>query len=1068
MKKIIVILILHLTVIGLTVGFSQIKVKDLNNTSTGTTADYLIKDDAAGIAGSTKKITILDFLNTYSATINGNVPSWNLIGNTGSPAYFLGFTDASILKIRTNNLERMRIDANGNMGIGTTSATQLFQVNGYAGYFSAGGHSKDSLSFCDSMMVRRITNTIPNAWSLIGNTGTTPGTNFIGTKDAVDFVFKINNLESGRIGFTKQNTSLGYVANWQNTSGTGNTAFGFSAMNMNTSGTNNTSLGNSSLSFITNVSGDVALGYYAGAYTTSGNEFYLNNQDRVNYAGDTTKSLLYGKFTASGINNQWLRLNGTLKIAGNVGIGTNVPVTLTHWYASDTALSTTTKFLTLDHASTGTVTTGFGTGINFNLQNSTGSLINSGLIENEWSSSIAGAERSQMSFDVRSGVGMITRFRISASGAQIGGAGESVPGNAFEIYPTSLANNGVGAMIRTFPASLTSLTASTESNDIYFNLSRTAGYLTGNITNQRAMLITPPTYSFVAGSTITNAATMAISGAPTAGTNATITNNYALWVQAGRTALNGQFQLADGTQGSGFILGCDANGVAGWADPNLHVWGLLGNSVTTPGTNFIGTTDAQALVFKTNATEWMRITTLGGIAFNGSTNYGSANQVLTSNGNAPPTWQNAAGGGWSLTGNSGTTVGTNFIGTTDDKDWEIKVNNNPSGYIASQAGSNVFFGYNAGAGNLSGNIDNTGIGWGCLNANASGTQNVAVGTQALNNATGNNNTAIGAQALAFTTGGHDNTSVGQLSGAHLNGNYNVAVGVGTISAAGSAVQNVAVGWFAGGTMTGTQNVFVGGATAYNMITGDNNTWVGNDAGETCNGITGSIFLGNFAGYRSTESNILKFGNQTYTSEANEKIYSPFYAHIPSNNSSQGNDLRLNFLNVAIGGTVTPTHALEVNGSAQIIDGTQGAGKVFTSDANGVGSWGTILPSNAKAFVTAQSFTTGVTSPQTVLSYTTSASDNFYHVSGTLNLTAISLDHISLQVVYTDESGNSNTTTMQLVSTNTFLSFAAATGSYAVEPLDIRVKASTVITIQVNPIVGTGSATFNAGAIIQQE
>jgi hypothetical protein len=36
-------------------------------------------------------------------------------------------------------------------------------------------------------------------------------------------------------------------------------------------------------------------------------------------------------------------------------------------------------------------------------------------------------------------------------------------------------------------------------------------------------------------------------------------------------------------------------------------WGLTGNSGTTPGTNFIGTTDAQDLIFKTNSTERLKI-----------------------------------------------------------------------------------------------------------------------------------------------------------------------------------------------------------------------------------------------------------------------------------------------------------------------------------------------------------------------------------------------------------------------------------------------------------------------------
>jgi len=38
-------------------------------------------------------------------------------------------------------------------------------------------------------------------------------------------------------------------------------------------------------------------------------------------------------------------------------------------------------------------------------------------------------------------------------------------------------------------------------------------------------------------------------------------------------------------------------------------------------------------------------------------------------------WTPLGGSGWSLTGDAGTTPGTNFIGTTDAKDWVIKTNN---------------------------------------------------------------------------------------------------------------------------------------------------------------------------------------------------------------------------------------------------------------------------------------------------------------------------------------------------------------------------------------------------------
>jgi len=46
---------------------------------------------------------------------------------------------------------------------------------------------------------------------------------------------------------------------------------------------------------------------------------------------------------------------------------------------------------------------------------------------------------------------------------------------------------------------------------------------------------------------------------------------------------------------------------------NDNLWSSTGNAGTTPGTNFVGTTDAQDLVFKTNATEQMRVTTAGSV-----------------------------------------------------------------------------------------------------------------------------------------------------------------------------------------------------------------------------------------------------------------------------------------------------------------------------------------------------------------------------------------------------------------------------------------------------------------------
>lgn len=181
-------------------------------------------------------------------------------------------------------------------------------------------------------------------WSLNGNTGTTAGTNFIGTTDAVDFVTKSNNTERMRItsagnvgigiaapaakldiftGATALNSAVNAIGsindflqyNIQNTSTGVQAQSGYSATADNGTATTGFAwmgINNSTFNFPTayNIGGanDVS-------YIGSGQDMYIAN-------ANNTKSIIFstGKATTPFFNERMRITNG-----GAVGIGTSTP-----------------------------------------------------------------------------------------------------------------------------------------------------------------------------------------------------------------------------------------------------------------------------------------------------------------------------------------------------------------------------------------------------------------------------------------------------------------------------------------------------------------------------------------------------------------------------------------------------------------------------------------------------------------------------------------------------------------------------------------------------------------------
>lgn len=97
----------------------------------------------------------------------------------------------------------------------------------------------------------------------------------------------------------------------------------------------------------------------------------------------------------------------------------------------------------------------------------------------------------------------------------------------------TVTTSGATKFLTLTGAAHTGQTASTEVIDLDFDMSATLQHAAGTVTSQRSVVFRPRTYSFASASTINDAATVAITGAPIAGTNATITNRQSLWVQGG-------------------------------------------------------------------------------------------------------------------------------------------------------------------------------------------------------------------------------------------------------------------------------------------------------------------------------------------------------------------------------------------------------------------------------------------------------------------------------------------------------------------------------------------------------
>ncbi|HRG90356.1 MAG TPA: hypothetical protein PLW44_15135, partial [Chitinophagales bacterium] len=247
-------------------------------------------------------------------TITGGVPAWGaagtsgweLTGNSGTTAgtNFLGTADAVDMVVKTNSTERMRVLANGYVGVNTNSPTNQLTVNGSASFGN-------------------LTNQINNVSSIaVGSNDTITSLGSIAVGD------KVTATANACAIFGKESSVNGYGSlvsgRYANASGNHSVAFGYidSALadGAFVANKNNTVRGNHATAFGTfNYApsyGEFTIGSYSTTYTAASST-NINSSDRV---------FTIGIGTGSGS-----RADAMVVLKnGNTGVGTNAPARKLH------------------------------------------------------------------------------------------------------------------------------------------------------------------------------------------------------------------------------------------------------------------------------------------------------------------------------------------------------------------------------------------------------------------------------------------------------------------------------------------------------------------------------------------------------------------------------------------------------------------------------------------------------------------------------------------------------------------------------------------------------------------
>ncbi len=579
-------------------------------------------------------------------------------------------------RVAETGVDLFNVNRNGNVGIGVTTPTAKLDIAGNIKITDGTqGLNKVLTSDANGLATWAALPTVTNTgWGLTGNAGTNPATNFIGTTDLTDLIFKTNNTEKFKI--SAAGKSRLFYNNWNNPTG-GSNIFSigdttFNIFDVSTTGTDaifkfrgNNPGYNDTWSF--NIEQGYNTKFRSGEYA---------DYQSFNFGANETVRFLQNGSVGIGTTTTAAKLD----IAGNIKItdgtqGLNKVLTsdangLATWAALPTV--TNTGWGLTGNAGTTATANFIGTTDNNALTiklNNAGYGTLSHILNNNFLGVNAGATATNANqsnfFGNSAGSGAISAIGSNFLGHQAGSgattasysnflgftaglsASSSSNSNFIGYYAGRLANSSPNANFIGNSAGL-SATASSNSNFIGNNAGSTAnlspysnfiGFNAGNAANGSS-------YSNLLGYN----AGKRISGVNSIGANNIIIGTNISLPNATANAMNI----------GGVLYGTGLQNDVAAANPyeTAKAGAKIGIGVVTPAytLDVNGTTNTIGLRMPTGAGTGM---------------------VLTSDATGNATWASlppAASTGWGLTGNAGTTAGTNFIGTTDGQDLIFKTN----------------------------------------------------------------------------------------------------------------------------------------------------------------------------------------------------------------------------------------------------------------------------------------------------------------------------------------------------------------------------------------------------------